>query len=113
MRDHATFAMAPATSSAASRPLVPVEKDGDMPGVGMRQELQLLHRDRGAHQRHGRDSQAVKPDRGEVALDHHQVLAVLDPVQVEQLEILVETRRGARTCPSLREGLPAPTHRPA
>ena len=72
--------------------LVPVEQDRDVPGVGVGQELQLLDRDRGAHQRHGRDAQAVEADRAEEALDHDQVLAVLDPVEVEELELLVEAR---------------------
>ena len=71
---------------------VPVEHDGDVPGVGVGQELQLLDRDRGAHQGHGRHAQAVEVDRREEALDDDQVLAVLGPVEVEELEALVEAR---------------------
>jgi hypothetical protein len=54
--------------SRAAR-LVPVEQNRDVPGVGVRQELKLLDRDRGAHQRHGRDAQAMEADRAEVAAD--------------------------------------------
>ena len=55
------------------------------------QELDLLFRDRGAHERHGRDPLAVEPDRAEVPLAHHQVPALPGPMQVEELEAFVKT----------------------
>ena len=74
---------------------VPIEHDGDETEVRAvrAQELDLLVRDRGAHERHGRDPLAVEPDRAEVPLAHHQVPALPGPVQVEQLELLPEPLR--------------------
>ena len=93
--------------------LVAVEQDGDVPGIGMGQQFQLLDRDRGTHERHGRDAQAMQPDRAEVALDHDQVLAVRDPVQVEQLEILAEARWQLVLALPFGKVLGGPTQRPA
>ena len=55
----------------------------------------------------------MQPDRAEVALDHDQVLAVLDPVQVEQLEILVKARGQLVLALPFGKVLSAPTQRPA
>jgi hypothetical protein len=59
----------------------------------MGEKFELLDRDRGAHERDGREAQPMQPDRGEVPLDHDQVLAVLGPMQVEELEVFVEAGR--------------------
>ena len=47
MRDHAKFAIAPATSSDAAPRFAPVGREGDRPGMRMRQKLAWLDRDRG------------------------------------------------------------------
>ena len=93
--------------------LVPVEHDGDVPGAGVGQQFELLDRDRGAHERHGWHAQAVEVDRAEVPFDDDQVLAVLHPVEVEELELLAEPRREFVLALPFGKVLDGPTQRPA
>jgi hypothetical protein len=48
-----------------------------VPGVGVGQQPKLLDRDWGAHQRHGRDTEALQVDRYEEAFDDDQMSAAL------------------------------------
>src|SRR3954471_9071529 len=70
-------------------------------------KLDLLVAHRTAHQRHGGNARAhaaVEPDRAEENFDHHQRAAVLDPVQVEQLGLLVKSGRKKVLTLILRDG---------
>ncbi|MDP9143084.1 MAG: hypothetical protein M3N43_00020 [Actinomycetota bacterium] len=58
----------------------------------LEQECYLLLADRASHEPDGRDPLAMEADGAEEALDHHQVPAVLHPMEVEQLEAFVEAR---------------------
>jgi hypothetical protein len=72
--------------------LITVEHDGDeAKRWAVPEECHLLVAERRAHQGHRRQPQTMQAHRPEVAFDDDQVLAVIDPREVPELERLVKS----------------------